>query len=69
MNYSTIKCNPNTDTNIPKQCRELSSYLDEHNLQQLNHHTSRKGEKNILDLIITNLPDEHSDVTCGRYNL
>jgi len=69
MNYSTIKWNPNTYTNLPKQCRELISYLNEHNLQQLNHHPSRKGEKNILDLIITNSPDEHCDVTCGRYKL
>ena len=31
-------------------------------------HPSRKGETNILDLIITNIPDKHTRVTRGSYD-
>ena len=67
LNYSSIKWETHLDTKLPKQARDLINYLQEHNLRQLNRHPSREGEDNILDLIITNLPDEHSDITCGRY--
>jgi len=68
FNYSDIKWNPTEDTHLPKHCRELIQYLQQHNLTQLIHQPSRKGELNILDLIITNLEDEVTDVTRGRYS-
>jgi hypothetical protein len=48
FNYPEIKWNKNLDTH-------LSKYND---LTQYNKHPSRKGEKNILDLFITNLTDD-----------
>jgi len=68
LNYSTIKWDPAIDTHLPKHSKELINYLQQHNLQQLNKHPSRKGEENILDLIITNITDAPSEVTCGRYS-
>ena len=67
LNYSQIKWEQNVDTNLSKNSKDLIAYLQQHNLRQLNRHPSREGEDNILDLIITNLPDDHSDITCGRY--
>lgn len=55
------------DTHLPKESMKLVKYLNQHNLNQLNTHPSQKDENNILDLIITNLADKHSDVTCGKY--
>jgi len=67
FNYSTISWNPLLDTHLPKHSRELVQYLQDHDLKQLNRHSSRKTENNILDLFITNIPDTNSGITCGRY--
>ena len=68
FNYSDIRWDNTLDIHLSKNSRELQTYLNQHNLIQINPHPSRRNEENILDLIITNLPEEHSEVTSGRYD-
>jgi hypothetical protein len=67
FNYPEIKWNKQLDIHLSKNSRELLEFLDQNNLTQFNTHPSRKGEKNILDLYITNLTDTPPDINRGRY--
>jgi exonuclease III len=57
FNYPEIKWNTFLDTHLSKNSRELIEFLEQNELTQFNKHPSRKGERNILDLFITNLTD------------
>jgi hypothetical protein len=65
FNYPEIKWNKLLDTHLSKNSRELIEFLDQNNLTQFNMHPSRKGEKNILDLFITNITDTLPHINRG----
>jgi exonuclease III len=67
FNYPEIKWNPDTDTNLSKNSKELLEFLEQNQIYQFNKHASRKGERNILDLFITNLVDTPPAIHRGRY--
>jgi hypothetical protein len=67
FNYPDLKWDPSLDTHISKNSRELLKLLDHHDLIQFNKHPSRKDEKNILDLFITNINQPQLEVNKGKY--
>jgi hypothetical protein len=67
FNYPDLKWNKDLDKHISKNSKELLKFLEHHDLTQFNFHPSRKDEKNILDLFITNIPQERRDVHKGKF--
>ena len=66
FNYREIKWIDEIDTSLPAHCREFLSVTNIFGLNQLNHNPSTNDE-NILDLVLTNLPDPCTKVLANTY--
>jgi hypothetical protein len=68
LNYSQITWTPNNGNRyLPPHCKDLLSLCNRWNFSQLNHHPSRKDSNNILDLILSNMPYQFSEVICQPF--
>jgi len=66
FNYRELTWVENLDTNVPNHCKDLLSITNRFGLQQLNYNPSTV-DGNILDLILTNLPEPTTDVISETY--
>ena len=62
FNYSDIKWDTNLDTQLPPHCHKFINMTARFGLTQLNHNPSRRENNNILDLILTNIPNKISPI-------
>jgi hypothetical protein len=67
FNFPDIKWKPDEDMHLSKNSRDLLRFLDHHDFTQFNFHPSRKSNKNILDLFITNIQQQALHVNKGRH--
>ena len=66
LNYSDINWIPDLDLHLPLHCKDLIKMTDSYNLSQLNYNPSMK-DGNILDIIMTNLPNKFSSILSRTY--
>jgi uncharacterized protein (DUF934 family) len=67
LNYSQIKWTTTDENGLPPHCRDLLSLANRWNLRQLNHNPSRRDGKSILDIVLTNLKYDISEVLSQTY--
>jgi len=66
LNYRELTWLDNIETSIPKHCRDLLSITNRYGYRQLNYNPSTV-DGNILDIVLTNLPDTCSEVLSETY--
>jgi len=67
FNFKDITWNEHLDNHLPPNCQLFMDITHRFGLTQLNTHPSRHDNDNILDLVLTNFPDQFSKVHANTY--
>jgi len=68
FNFKDITWQADLDTNLPLQCQRFMDTINRFGLTQLNNFPSRRGNDNILDLILTNFAHQFTQIYCNTYS-